>query len=326
MPNTTIAIFLHRRASPSFALIAASIFRTANRLSTTPTFDVKLVGHEEHFVFQDGMLKLELVSAVTPDYFIIPPIEGFDGVYMPDDDDMAALALIAASDTVIASACLGAFLPAAAGLLDGQAATTHWAWADFAARRFPDVRWNSREMLIESSRMITAGGLFSIVDLCLHLVANICGTAFAGRLARHMLADTMRQKQSAYATQLLAAPREKTTFAALEAEIAHRQPNTLTVAEMASISGMSLRTFHRRFLDVYGVTPVKYVQLRKVEIAKELLISTSKPLEEIAEQAGFGDLAFFRNVFARETGMTPGQFRKRSTGAAPAKSDAVNLK
>jgi transcriptional regulator GlxA family with amidase domain len=314
MPNSAgIAILFHKQAAVSFALLCQSVFRLANRISGEMVFDVRLVGADRHHKWENGQINLQPIADMSPgSYLVIPPIEDFSEETALRDRDLAMIRAAHGAGTVIASACLGAFLIAEAGLLKDREATTHWSRIDYAARRFPTVRWNGREMLIDHGDVVTAGGLLSAVDLCLHIVRKTCGREFSLRLGRHLLADTIRQKQSLYAVHLTAPPKDAGRFAALEAEIERQHPDSPSVAEMADFCGMSLRSFHRHFEANYGVTPVKYLQLRKIEKAKSLLAESHLPLETIAGETGFSDMAFFRTVFARETGLTPGQFRRKA--------------
>jgi transcriptional regulator GlxA family with amidase domain len=306
-----ISIFFHERASAGFGLLAASVFRTANRITADDLYEVRLTGTKAHFVWDDGEIRLTPWSDCRKDGFlVVPPMDAFREPGPSESTELDMLHAAADAKISIAAACLGSFLPAAAGLLDGRAATTHWDRIDYAMDRFPAVRWNIREMLIDHGDIVTAGGLLSIVDLCLHVVRKTAGQECAALLGQRLLADTVRQKQSVYATRLIATSRNASTFEALEEEIDKRGADNLGVADMAKLCRMSLRSFHRRFQENYGVTPIKFMQLRRIEKAKVLLAEGRLPIEHIAEQTGFGDVAFFRAVFGRETGMTPGQFRR----------------
>lgn len=313
----SVSILVHSRTLPAFALLAASVFRIGNRLSGSEVFKVRLVGTGERFEWEDGELRLQPFDDKGDGYLIVPPMEASR---TKDDISIAEIELLrrsAEAGATIASACLGALLVAGAGLLDDREATTHWNWVDFATRAYPAVRWNTREMLIDHGDVITAGGLLSIVDLCLHIVRNTAGSELARELGQTLLADTVRQKQSVYATKLVAAPRDAATFAALEQEIDKRGEENLTVPDMAAFCHMSLRSFHRRFQDNYGVSPIKFLQLRRIEKAKAMLAEKSLPLDAVAQRAGFADMAFFRTVFSRETGMTPGQYRRNMVENLP---------
>lgn len=308
-----MAIYLHRRASLGLALLLDMVFNSANRLAGRPVFaPVFVADRGGPLRFRHGF-SLSRASRRLPaaGCLIVPPLDSFAGEFTVDPAESAFLAEAHRRDLTIATVCLGSFLPAAAGLLDGREATTHWRWADFAATRFPGVRWNPRALLCEQPGFVTAGGLLSTVDLALHLVARHCDRAFCRDLGRHLLADSVRQKQSAYAASLVLQPRNQANFEALAKVIDTRLARPPTIPEMAEHCRMSVRTFHRAFDAAYGMSPGKYLQLRRLERAKELLADERLTVEAVADRCGFSQPAFFRTIFARETGLTPAQFRKR---------------
>ena len=307
------SIYLHRRASLGFALLVEMILGAANRLAGRPVFAPGFVAdHGGPHRFRHGLAMARVPRRLPPSGFlIVPPLDGFSGDFVVSTRETEFLRQAHARGLTIATACLGSFLPAAAGLLDGLEATTHWRWADFAAAHFPGVRWNPRALLCDEPGYITAGGLLSTVDLALHLVARHCDRPLCRELGRHLLADSVRQKQSAYATSLLLQPRNRASFEALEKDIEARLARPPSIPEMAERCRMSVRTFHRAFDEAYGVSPGKYLQLKRIERAKELLADERLTIEAVADRCGFSQPAFFRTIFARETGLTPAQFRKR---------------
>lgn len=312
-PSVPIAIYLHRRVSLGFALLLDMVFSSANRLSGRSVFVPAFVAERDGpHRFRHG-IRLPRVPRRLPatGWLIVPPLDGFAGEFTVDAGESRFLSEASERGLTIATACLGSFLPAGAGLLDGREATTHWRWADFAAKRFPDVRWNPRVLLCEQPGFITAGGLLSTIDLALHVVAQHCDRTLCRDLGRNLLADTVRQKQSAYAGSLVLQPRNQADFAALEKLVEARLARPPSIPEMAEICHMSVRTFHRAFDAAYGVSPGKYLQLKRLERAKELLTDERLTIEAVADRCGFSQPAFFRTVFTRETGLTPAQFRKR---------------
>jgi transcriptional regulator GlxA family with amidase domain len=316
MPKPTpVAILLHENVSVALALLPEFIFRLANRLAEAPAFEVRLLAPERGF--RRGALKLALCEPELPEsgYLLIPPLEGLQGERLFASAELDLLRQVAVRKVVLASACLGAFLPAAAGLLDGREATTHWAWGPVAARRFPDVRWNLRAMVCDAGPVITAGGLLAVVDLCLHIVRRECGQELAAQLGRRLLADVVRPQQSLYAQALTLPPKDAGRFAALERELEGRLADPPGVPEMAAFCGMSLRSFQRHFTANYGLSPNGYLQLKRLEKARELLAGTRLGIDRVARQSGFQDPAFFRKVFARETGLSPALYRRRAAGA-----------
>ncbi|MBE2215457.1 MAG: helix-turn-helix domain-containing protein [Opitutaceae bacterium] len=308
-----ISIYLHRRASLGFALLLELVFNVANRLAGQPVFVPGFVADDSGpHRFRHGLTLARAPRTLPPTgWLIVPPLDGFAGEFVVSARESRFLGGARERGLMIATSCLGSFLPAGAGLLDGLEATTHWRWAEFAAARFPNVRWNPRSLLCEQPGFVTAGGLLSTVDLALHLVARHCDRELCRDLGRHLLADSVRQKQSAYAASLLLQPRNRANFEALEKVIEARLARPPSIPEMAEQCRMSVRTFHRAFDEAYGVSPGKYLQLKRIERAKELLADERLTIEAVADRCGFSQPAFFRTIFARETGLTPAQFRKR---------------
>lgn len=308
-----VSIYLHRRSSLGFSLLLETVFSSANRLAGRAVFAPSFVAdHGGRRRFAHGLI-LPRVSSRLPatGCLLVPPLESFEGEFAVDERETAFLKMAHQRGLTVAASCLGSFLLAGAGLLNGLEATTHWRWVEFASGRFPEVRWNPRVLLCEQPGFITAGGLLATVDLALHLVARYCDRSFCRELGRHLLADSVRQKQSAYAGSLVLQPRNRAGFEALEKVLEAKLNRPPSVPEMAELCRMSVRTFHRAFVAAYGVPPGKYVQLKRLERAKELLADERLTIEAVADRCGFAQPAFFRKIFARETGFTPAQFRKR---------------
>lgn len=308
-----ISIYLHRRASLGFALLLEMVFRMANRLQAQPRFEPAFVADRRGPVrFAHGITFPRAAQRLPKSgWLVVPPLDGFAGEFVVSADESRFLRGAHERGLTIATACLGSFLPAGAGLLDGLEATTHWRWADFAAARFPGVRWDPRALICEQPGFVTAGGLLSTVDLALHLVARHCDKALVRELGRHLLADSIRQKQSVYAGSLLLQPRNRERFKVLEKQVEEQLARPPSIPEMAELCRMSVRSFHRAFDENFGVSPGKYVQLKRIERAKQLLADERLTIEAVADRCGFSQTAFFRTIFARETGLTPAQFRKR---------------
>lgn len=308
-----ISIYLHQRVSLGFALLLETVFSAANRLSGRPMFAPSFVADRDGPLRFAHGLALSRAARRLPraGWLIVPPLDGFSGEFVVLARESRFLVEAREHGVSIATACLGSFLPAAAGLVDGLEATTHWRWAEFASQRFPGVRWNPRALLCEQPGFVTAGGLLATVDLALHLVAQHAGKPLGRELGRHLLADSVRQKQSAYAASLILQPRNRAPFEALEQDVAARLARPPSIPQMAELCRMSVRSFHRAFGESYGISPGKYVQLKRIERAKELLADERLTIEAVADRCGFSQPAFFRTIFARETGLTPAQFRKR---------------
>jgi transcriptional regulator GlxA family with amidase domain len=214
----------------------------------------------------------------------------------------------------VCSACTGANLTAEAGLLDGNEATVHWMSENNFRRRHPDVLLRPTEVLVisgEGGRLITSGAATAWHDLALHLIATHVGPATAQAVARFMLWEWHRDGQAAF--RVFDPPTDHGDAAVLAAQrgIAESFAVASPVEEMTRWSGLSPRTFKRRFKEATGQSPIAYVQRIRIEEAKRLLEATDQPVEEISWAVGYEDPASFRRLFRRVTGLAPGAYRQR---------------
>ncbi|WP_066367210.1 GlxA family transcriptional regulator [Herbidospora mongoliensis] len=228
----------------------------------------------------------------------------------PAQEVFDALRAAAGAGTRIASICVGAFTLAAAGLLDGLSATTHWAAADQLARRFPQVDVKPDVLYVDNGQILTSAGAAAGLDLCLHLVRRDFGSAVAAASARLSVVPLEREGGQAQFVPHArpAAPRGSLLDPVLtwiEDNLAHE----VTLADMARRGGMSGRTFSRRFREQTGTTPVQWLLRARVRRAQFLLETTDEGVERVAAQAGFGSPTAFRERFKRVVGVTPQSYR-----------------
>ncbi|MCG8612570.1 MAG: helix-turn-helix domain-containing protein [Pseudomonadales bacterium] len=217
---------------------------------------------------------------------------------------------------IIATACSGALLLAETGLLNGGEATTHWAYCD-ALACYPGVQvYPDRALVVggEGGRLIMAGGGTSWEDLALYLVARLVSVDEAMHIAKLFLIDWHDVGQLPYAALARNRQVNDADIARCQSWIAEHYEGTSPVATMIQLSGLTERTFSRRFKQATGMSPIEYVHTLRLEEAKQLLESGDAPLEAIAEQVGYEDAAFFGRLFRRKVGVTPIQYRKRFQG------------
>ncbi|WP_223779055.1 helix-turn-helix domain-containing protein [Streptomyces sp. 135] len=215
----------------------------------------------------------------------------------------------------VASICTGAFVLAAAGLLDGRRATTHWLSSDRFARTFPAVRVDADVLYVDEGEVLTSAGEAAGIDLCLHLIRSEHGAAVAAEVARRTVVPPHREGgQAQYIRRPLAEPRLTSTAGARAWALAHLA-EPLTLADLAAVESMSVRTFSRRFREETGLTPMRWLTQRRVERARELLESTDHTVDRIAAEAGFGTGASLRQHFAAGVGVSPGVYRATFRGA-----------
>jgi transcriptional regulator GlxA family with amidase domain len=226
----------------------------------------------------------------------------------------AALRAAARRGTRVMSVCTGAYALAAAGLLDGRRATTHWAWARDLAARFPAVEVDPDVLFVDEGEVLTSAGLSAGIDLSLHVVRRDHGAACADRVARQMVAAPHRdggQAQFLRAPEDDApAPRADGSLEPTRAWARERLAEPLTVEAMARHANVSPRTFARRFREETGTTPLQWLLARRVLEARRLLEESDLPVEEVAAVAGFGNAASLRDHFRRATATTPTAYRR----------------
>ncbi len=217
------------------------------------------------------------------------------------------------SGSHIYSACSGALMLAETGLLDGRDATSHWGYSDLFRRRYPDIRFHPEPNLCfadQTGRIVTAGGTTSWHDLALHIIARHANPGEAMRIAKVYLLKWHDEGQLPYEPLVRPQPHADAVVRGCEQWLrAHfRQPGA--VASVVAHARLPERTLKRRFKAATGVAILDYVQNLRLEEAKRLLESSDEPVEEIAAATGYEDASFFRRLFKRRTGISPGRYRR----------------
>lgn len=214
----------------------------------------------------------------------------------------------------LATACTGGLVLAEAGLLDGHDATVHWAYCDAMARRFPRVRVHPNRALVitgHDQRIIMAGGGTAWHDLALYLVARHLGVEEAMRVARLHLIDWHHLGQQPFASLSCKRQSDDAVISRCQEWVAQHYEEDAPVGAMVQRSGLSERSFKRRFQRATGMPPLEYVHTLRIEEAKHLLETTDAPVEAIANEVGYADASFFGRLFRRKVAMTPAQYRRR---------------
>ncbi|WP_239120324.1 helix-turn-helix domain-containing protein [Catellatospora chokoriensis] len=255
----------------------------------------------------DRLAAADLVIALPGSRFREPPPAVAD-----------AFRAAAARGATVASHCVGAYVLAEAGLLDGRRATTHWRFAAEFAEHYPTVRLATDVLYVDEGPVVTGAGAAAGVDMCLHLIRREFGSAAANDVARELVVPPHRDGGQA---QFVTAPvPDGFEDQRLGAVLAWARANThrrLTVDELAARALTSRRTFLRRFADATGTTPHAWLLAQRLNRAEELLEASDLPVEEVARQVGFGSAAALREQFVRRRGVPPRTYRntfgRRST-------------
>jgi transcriptional regulator GlxA family with amidase domain len=212
----------------------------------------------------------------------------------------------------VASVCTGAFVLAAAGLLDGRRATTHWSAGSQLQRRFPAVRVDTEPIFIRDGNVWTSAGVTAGIDLALALVDADLGRRVALRVAQQLVMFLHRPGgQAQFSAQLGAQLAAREPLRELQTWLAEHPELDHPVDRLAARVGMSPRNFARVFRDEIGCTPASYVEEVRVEAARRLLETTADSIEQVAEASGFGRVETLRRAFARRVGASPADYRDR---------------
>jgi transcriptional regulator GlxA family with amidase domain len=208
------------------------------------------------------------------------------------------------------SICTGAFVLAAAGLLRGRPATTHWMHAEAFRTLFPDVKLDADVLYVDDGDVLTSAGLAAGIDLCLHIIRTDHGAAVANSVARYCVVPPWREGgQAQFIDRHLPAADDASTAATREWALRNLDAE-LTVERLARHAHMSPRTFNRRFLEETGQAPGTWIRTRRLDRARELLESLDLPVDEVARRSGLGSGGNLRHHLRRGVGMSPSSYRK----------------
>jgi transcriptional regulator GlxA family with amidase domain len=302
------------------AAIAPTLFSNATDADGEPLYEVVTCALTPGPV--TGTTGFDVVPAAGPealataDTLVIPGTRyapaRTDGVLRPEAT--AALALIRPG-TRLVSICTGAFVLAAAGLLDGRPATTHWKFADALRAMRPEVRVDENVLFVDDGDVLTSAGLAAGIDLCLHIIRSDHGAQVANAVARYCVVPPWREGgQAQFIDRQVPSPDHYSTAATREWALQHLDEE-LTVQRMARHAKMSPRTFNRRFSEETGQAPGAWIRSRRIDRARELLESKDLPVDEIARLSGLGTGGNLRHHLRRGVGMSPSSYRKVYQGA-----------
>jgi transcriptional regulator GlxA family with amidase domain len=209
------------------------------------------------------------------------------------------------------SLCGGAFVLAAAGLLDGRRAATHWAECDELAARYPQLEVDPGVLYVDEGDILTGAGSAASIDLCLHIVRQDYGSEVATRLARQLVVPPQRDgDQAQYIEQPLPVLDRSDLFADTMNWVQEHLDQPITVEELAARAAMSPRTFARRFVAATGTSPYQWLLRRRVQLAQQLLEASNLSIEAVAEKSGFCTAANLRKHFGRVVHTSPQAYRQ----------------
>ncbi|NJP32956.1 helix-turn-helix domain-containing protein [Micromonospora thermarum] len=258
----------------------------------------------------DGLDRLARADTV-----VVPSVDDIDADVPPELIDAVRAAHEAGARMV--SLCTGAFVLAAAGVLDGLRATTHWAHTEALAARYPRVTVDPDVLYVDNGNVLASAGKAAALDLCLHLIRRDHGSTVANAVARRLVVPPHRAGGQA---QFVATPvpaRDDHPLANLFPWAMERLNRPLTVEDLARQANMSSRNLARHFKSVTGTTPLQWLSTQRIRRAQELLENTDDSIDSIAEAAGMGTATTLRRHFNRTVGVPPDAYRRTFRSAWP---------
>ena len=301
-------------------LAAGNIWQTLVRTETEPAlFRVRIVSpRRKTFTCGNGIPvrpDCTVADEPTADIVILPelwlgPDEDIEGRY---PELMDWLRRRYANGATLYSACSGALMLAATGLLDGCEATSHWGYQDLFNKRYPKVRFRPEPNLVfadPEGRIVTAGGTTSWHDLAIHIISRHGSPGEALRIAKVYLLKWHGEGQLPYATLVRRQPHADSVVRTCEDWLSEYFQKSDAIKQVVGQASIPERTLKRRFKAATGTTLIDYLQSLRVEAAKRLLESDQDPVDEVSVSVGYEDASFFRRLFKRRTGLTPSQYRR----------------
>ena len=313
MRTRTIAVVAFDGISPFHLSVPGLVFGEDRTEEGVPRFPVRVCALQRHITTSGGF-SIEAphgLEALSRAGMVIVP-SWRNVAERPPDALLAALRRAHARGATVVGLCLGAFVLAYAGLLEGRRATTHWRWADDFRRRFPSVRLDAHVLYIDEGRVVTSAGTAAAIDCCLHLMRARVGAEVANRVARRIVVAPHRQGGQAQFVEapLPVRPGADRLSLALDWARAHLEER-LDLDLLAKKALMSRRTFTRRFRELTGTTVAKWLNAQRVTRAQRLLETTRLPVERVASSAGFGSSLSLRQHFAKTLRMAPLAYRRQ---------------
>ncbi|MFH8366145.1 GlxA family transcriptional regulator [Streptomyces sp. NPDC018031] len=292
------------------------IFGKARAASGRPLYEVLTCGVEPGPVVTDADFTISVEHGpallAEADTVVVPASHELGPAYEQGrlDEPLAGAFAHIRPGTRMMSICTGSYVLAAAGLLDGRPATTHWSSADHFQRLFPNVRVDPDVLFVDDGDVLTSAGVAAGVDLCLHLVRRDHGAGIANDVARRSVVPPHRDGgQAQYIHRPVPEPRMATTTAA-RAWALDRLDRPVSLRELAAQESMSVRTFTRRFREEVGTSPGQWLVQQRVARARHLLESTGLSVDQVARDAGFGSTASMRQHLQSAVGVSPTAYRR----------------
>ncbi|WP_419803070.1 GlxA family transcriptional regulator [Mucilaginibacter sp.] len=286
------------------------------RAGKVPLFKVQLIGISRETTLSNGLFtikpELDIKDNFKTDLVIIPAVHGdIEKVLTVNRDFIPWIIKQYHAGAEVVSLCIGAFILASTGLLNGKSCTTHWLMADEFRKMFPDVNLMPYKILTDEDGIYTSGGAYSSLNLILYLVEKFAGRSLALLSSKIFEIDIERNSQSPFMIFNGQKEHEDETIKKAQDFIEHNFQHKITIDQLASMLALSRRNLERRFKKATSNTAVEYMQRVKIEAAKKSFESNSKNINEVMYEVGYSDTKAFRTIFKKITGLSPVEYRSK---------------
>lgn len=295
-------------------------FHTANEFLTAfgkkPIFEVEYVGLNEFVPANNGEYTIKtdrlLKDVEYTDLLIIPPVFGdiSKGIHA-NAKAISYFKKLHENGSVLVSLCVGAFLLAETGLLDGKKCSTHWAYISEFKERYPDVEVEDGAVITEHDNIYSSGGASSLWNLILYLLEKFSDRETAVLISKYFALDIGRDSQSQFAIFRGQRNHGDDEINAVQDYIEKNYCDKITIDTLANLIHTGRRTFERKFKEATNNTPIEYIQRVRIEAAKTFFEGTRKNVSEIMFDVGYSDTKAFRDIFKKITGLTPIEYRNK---------------
>lgn len=295
-------------------------FNTANEFLTAfgkkPKFQVEYVGLSEYVPANNGEYTIKtdrlLKDVSKTDLLIIPPTFGdTERGIQANQEAIPHFKKLYENGSRLASLCIGAFLLAETGLLDGKKCSTHWAYIQEFRAKYPLIDVEDGAIITEHENIYSSGGASSLWNLVLYLVEKYSDRETAVMISKYFALDIGRDSQAAFAIFRGQRNHSDSEIQKVQDHIEKHYDDKLTIDALANLINIGRRTFERRFKDATNNTPVEYIQRVRIEAAKKFFEASRKNVTEVMFDVGYTDTKAFRDVFKKVTGLTPIEYRNK---------------
>jgi transcriptional regulator GlxA family with amidase domain len=301
-------------ADPQYLFSAVNQFLQAS--GRAPLFNVQLVGAKKEIKLNDGMFSVHADAQIddvkSTDLIFIPALFGDMGRAVALNKPLLPwIRQQYESGAEVASLCVGAFLLASTGLLEGKKCSTHWGFTNEFREMFPDVEVVDGSIITEENRIYSSGGANSYWNLLLHLVEKYTDRETAILASKYFAIDIDRDNQSAFAMFKGQKGHSDEAVKKAQEHIEKNVHEKMSVDELAELVAVGRRSFERRFKMATNNSVLEYIQRVKIEAAKRSFESSRKNINEVMYNVGYTDTKAFRTIFKKITGLTPVEYRNK---------------